>query len=329
MTRVSQRDDFQSKIKTTLAQRVNYLCSNPACHEFTSGPHSDDNKPLILGVASHICAASPGGPRYDRRQTPQQRSSITNGVWLCLHHAREIDVDAHRFPAELLREWKLQTEQFVANGNPSPSLPRISLTTLSGLRLIPGRVITPDNVDKFRDHALVVENSARLDMREIVLKVQFPENLVEFATIESNPVGTSIVVQAPRITLETVPLAGPNGPGVPWNLGVANPNRLRQFNVIHVSISRLPALERVAITLVSPRPDNPPPVEEVFQNNSAKVYRYRIVGRFAFDWNREVRHLQTWSHLRFDPQTRSISSGTTLASHPSRQHVAIGGGLVG
>jgi hypothetical protein len=131
------------------------------------------------------------------------------------------------------------------------------------------------------------------------------------------------------VTLESVPLPGPDGPSSPWNITESNSDRLRRFSVMKVHISRLPALERVAVTLVSPHPQNPPPLEEVFQNNSATVYRYTIVGKFAFDWNREVRHLSTWSHLKFNPQSRQISSGPTLASQPNGQHAAVGGGLVG
>lgn len=120
MSGASQRDEFTQKVKTTVAQRVNYLCSNPSCHEFTSGPHSDDDKPLILGIAAHICAASPGGPRYDVAQTPEERSSAANGIWLCNRHAREIDADQACFPAPLLRTWKARTEAFVAGVNPPP-----------------------------------------------------------------------------------------------------------------------------------------------------------------------------------------------------------------
>lgn len=332
MNRTTWRDEFTQKVKTTLAQRVNYLCSNPACHAFTSGPHSDDDKPLILGIAAHICAASRGGPRYNRTQTSEDRKSAANGIWLCDRHAREIDSDQSRFPASLLRDWKAQTEAFVAGGNPSPSLPQISMRTLTGLRLIQGRTIDHDNADFYRDHELIIENTSRLDMREIQIRVQFPEPLFEFATIETQPAGAVIRVQAPRLTLESVPINGPGGPGVPWNLTSRNdggPRRMRQFNVMLIHISTLPALQRIAVTLVSPRPETPVAVAEVLENNSKSLFRYNITGTFAFDWNREVRHLRTWSHLKFDSQARRASIGPTLPSQPAGRHCAVGGGLVG
>ena len=80
-----ERDEFTPRGRIVLAQRVNYLCSNPACREFTSGPHSADNKPLILGVAAHIHGAAPGGPRFDAAQSSGERGGIGR-------HRGEIDV---------------------------------------------------------------------------------------------------------------------------------------------------------------------------------------------------------------------------------------------
>lgn len=332
MSGASQRDEFLQKVKTTLAQRVNYLCSNPSCHEFTSGPHSDDDKPLILGIAAHICAASRGGPRYNASQTIEERKSVANGIWLCDRHAREIDLNETRFPESLLRDWKIATEAFVAGGNPSPSLPQISLRTLTGLRLIAGRTITQHNADDFRDHELIVENTSRLDMRNVTIRVQFPELLFEFATIESQPFGTGIRVRAPRLVLESVPSPGSGSQGAHWNLSPRDegkPRQLRKLDVMLIDVSVLPALQRIAITLVSARSVPPRPPDELLENNTEATFRYCINGSFAFDWNREVRHLKTWSHIRFDPESRRASIGPTLPVQPAGRHVAVFGGLVG
>lgn len=59
------RDDFDQKTKDTLFRRAGAICSNPSCHQGTSGPHSDAEKAINIGVAAHITAASVGGPRYD------------------------------------------------------------------------------------------------------------------------------------------------------------------------------------------------------------------------------------------------------------------------
>lgn len=66
-----------------------------------------------VGVAAHICAASPGGPRYDATMSPDERSSIENGIWLCATHATLIDRDVVRFSVDTLRRWKVDHESYV------------------------------------------------------------------------------------------------------------------------------------------------------------------------------------------------------------------------
>lgn len=65
---------------------------------------------MSIGVAAHITAASPGGPRFDPNATKQTRSSIHNGLWLCQSCATMIDRDRARFHSVLLRQWKLGAE---------------------------------------------------------------------------------------------------------------------------------------------------------------------------------------------------------------------------
>lgn len=107
---MSRRDDFTAATIATLAKRVGYLCSNPQCRDRTSGPHSHDDKSVILGEAAHISAASPGGTRYDATMTVEARKSTSNGIWLCRKCARLIDVDGNRFSIELLQAWKTIAE---------------------------------------------------------------------------------------------------------------------------------------------------------------------------------------------------------------------------
>lgn len=106
-----QRDDFNEAVKRALAARVGDLCSNPDCRALTSGPHEDPAKAVNLGVAAHLTAAAPGGPRYDAALTPEQRASIENAIWLCQNHAKLIDSDPSRFTVALLREWKTRAEE--------------------------------------------------------------------------------------------------------------------------------------------------------------------------------------------------------------------------
>lgn len=104
------RDDFTEEVKRILADRVGYHCSNPDCNALTAGPREHDVKAVNLGVAAHITAASPGGPRYNPNLTPEERRYPDNGIWLCQNHAKHIDNDPARFSEPLLRAWKTVAE---------------------------------------------------------------------------------------------------------------------------------------------------------------------------------------------------------------------------
>ena len=61
-------------------------------------------------MAAHICAAAPGGPRYDERQTSEQRKSADNGIWMCRLHGDAVDDKDSKYTVALLREWKAQAQ---------------------------------------------------------------------------------------------------------------------------------------------------------------------------------------------------------------------------
>ena len=104
------RDEFSEKTKRLISDRAGNFCSNPTCFALTSGPDSNAGVAKI-GVAAHIRAASPGGPRYDPSMTPKERKSAENGIWLCQICARLIDIDPEGYPVEKLNGWKKNAEE--------------------------------------------------------------------------------------------------------------------------------------------------------------------------------------------------------------------------
>lgn len=104
------RDNFSKPVIRALRERVNNCCSNPDCRVATLGPKEEKNKSVLIGEAAHICAASPGGARYDPRMTKDERSSIDNGIWLCANCAGLIDKDVEKHTVELLKMWKKAAE---------------------------------------------------------------------------------------------------------------------------------------------------------------------------------------------------------------------------
>ena len=106
------RDGFSQRTVRALAGRAGHVCSNPDCKLPTSGAAlGDEDKIVIVGVAAHIKAAAPGGPRYDPQQTPEERRDGSNGIWLCTTHAKQIDDDPAHFTVERLRGWKQEAER--------------------------------------------------------------------------------------------------------------------------------------------------------------------------------------------------------------------------
>lgn len=61
-------------------------------------------------MASHIRAASPGGPRYDVSMSPDQRRSAENAIWLCLSCSKVIDASPDAFTEDGLLAWKKNAE---------------------------------------------------------------------------------------------------------------------------------------------------------------------------------------------------------------------------
>jgi len=106
ITRGAMREEFPAHTRDVLAKRVASQCSNPGCRQRTSGPHDDPNRAINVGVAAHITAASPGGPRYDPALSPKERRSPENGIWLCQTCSKLVDSDESRYSLESLRAWK-------------------------------------------------------------------------------------------------------------------------------------------------------------------------------------------------------------------------------
>jgi hypothetical protein len=109
------RDDFTKATKHALALRAGYICSFDGCDQLTAGPSDESADAVaVVGVAAHIHAASPGGPRRDEAMAPEQRRHIDNAVWLCSVHATLVDRDETRYSAAVLRDMKRRHEQQIA-----------------------------------------------------------------------------------------------------------------------------------------------------------------------------------------------------------------------
>lgn len=164
------RDDFSEPTKRVLAARVGYLCSRPDCRALTTGPQADDARSVNVGVAAHITAAAPAGPRYDPTVSPEERSGPTNGIWLCQNCAKLIDNDARRFTVAVIRAWKSDAE--------AAALARVGKTSGADeeVELVPNEMLEPRTVPWKSLHLL---NALRYRLNEPLEAVERYRTAVE------------------------------------------------------------------------------------------------------------------------------------------------------
>jgi hypothetical protein len=123
------RDNFSNSTRTALAKRSGYLCA--ICKAVTVGPSAESpNSVTNIGVAAHITAASSGGPRYDDSMVSTERSSISNGIWLCQNHATLVDRDCVSWTVAKLKDVKKYHEQYVTQTLGIPSDTRTQLVNI-------------------------------------------------------------------------------------------------------------------------------------------------------------------------------------------------------
>lgn len=109
LTHKTHRDPTEATRQHVLAASGN-VCAYPAC------PHSifDLESATLIGRISHICAKSPGGPRYDPSQPEEENRSFDNLMAMCPIHALIIDGPKWKdYSQELLLKWKRQHESEV------------------------------------------------------------------------------------------------------------------------------------------------------------------------------------------------------------------------
>lgn len=110
---MSNRDEFSEDTKRKVALRASHRCSFPGCSQITAGPSDESSAAVnMIGQAAHIHAAAPGpgARRYLASMSREERSHITNAIWLCATHADLIDRDEVTYTADVLRTMKSEHE---------------------------------------------------------------------------------------------------------------------------------------------------------------------------------------------------------------------------
>lgn len=99
--------DFSAATRKILAERAGYQCSVLNCGRHTVGPGPGRTESIRTGMAAHIYAASPGGPRGTGGLTAAERSDPDNGIWCCYLHGKAIDsAKGNSYSTVELKAWK-------------------------------------------------------------------------------------------------------------------------------------------------------------------------------------------------------------------------------
>lgn len=168
-----KRDNFTAPVKNKLAKRVLYVCSNPNCKKITIGPDSE-NGINNIGVAAHICAAAPGGPRYDKNMSEEERKSINNGIWLCQSCAKLIDSDENKYTVQLIKNWKEQTESIVGYNLGK----RIILSQKNKLEYIFETLRNTENWAEIRDEKGIIIKRILVIKLKLLVKITIIQNSI-------------------------------------------------------------------------------------------------------------------------------------------------------
>src|SRR6266699_6927159 len=81
-------------------------CAFPQCYL----PIVEDSG-VVTGIVCHIKARSKGGPRYDAKQSTEERHGYMNLLLTCARHSKLIDSDPKTYTVEALYEMKKAQEK--------------------------------------------------------------------------------------------------------------------------------------------------------------------------------------------------------------------------
>ncbi len=87
-----------------------YLLSGNQCAMTGCNNVIIDDKGTVIGQVCHIEAAMPNGPRFNEKQTNDQRRALSNLVLICANHHLQIDSKKHEADWPLPRVKRLKAE---------------------------------------------------------------------------------------------------------------------------------------------------------------------------------------------------------------------------
>ena len=104
-----ERNYSQKTLKVLFALSGNQ-CAHPDCSNTLIEPATEQSDVLVTAHICHIYAIGKEGPRGKPALTQEERNAPENLILLCRNHHAVVDGQHETYPANMLKEWKLNHE---------------------------------------------------------------------------------------------------------------------------------------------------------------------------------------------------------------------------
>ena len=102
-------------------------CASPECPLRTLERETESNDATVVGEVAHIHAYEDDGPRADLSLSLETRNKYPNLLLLCGHHHIVVDKQPLTYTADMLRQWKRDTEKRVSDALRN-AMPQVSFS---------------------------------------------------------------------------------------------------------------------------------------------------------------------------------------------------------
>jgi hypothetical protein len=179
---MNRRADFSAATRRIIAERAGYQCSVLNCGRLTVGPGPGNAKSLHTGMAAHIYAASPGGPRGTGGLTAAERSEPENGIWCCYSHGKAIDsANGNAYSAVELKAWKRLHEARKSAEMAGVPLDRFGLVETIAVNSAPASLSGRKFALGMRNIITGPNASGKSILTRLIASVTYPDHVAELS----------------------------------------------------------------------------------------------------------------------------------------------------
>jgi hypothetical protein len=173
------------KTRKILWARSGNLCA--ICHQKLVVDETQLDAESVVGEECHICAQSPGGPRFNPLFSADRINALENLILLCSNDHKKIDDQHQAHPAEWLRAKKAAHEKWVEDKLTESA-------ELRPMRIVRTKANVPQKMDRITSGKMLLNIASQchsgnsdydenLDDAEAELVAGFLQDVIDYAEI--------------------------------------------------------------------------------------------------------------------------------------------------